>query len=322
MPSRGGSPNSLSFTVVDVFTETRYTGNPLAIVLLPPSAEFAPSQTQLQSIASEFSLSETIFLEYATSEDVEKRTRRARIFTTTREILFAGHPTIGAATYLLIHNASPHGIQKLVPGAGPIAISPVYSKPGYVCAIIPHTYHHHKARCPAPKLLALHSTLTSIITPDQTFPIVSIVQGMTWVLVELQSLPALAAAELGNASADIIANSGILDKDWEYAAPIGVYFYVRNAETEEDGVEVIRTRMLIRGLEDPATGSAAGALTGYAALKEAAKKGIKRTWKVVQGVEMGRRSEIGVKVELKADMVDIIELSGTAVVVSNGKIQL
>lgn len=322
MSSRSGSPNSLSFTVVDVFTEARYTGNPLAIVLLPPSAELAPSQAQLQSIASEFNLSETVFLEHATSEDIEMGARRARIFTTTREILFAGHPTIGAATYLLIHNASQHGLRKLVPGAGPIAISPVYSKPGYICAIIPHTYHHHAARCSAPKLLALHSTLTSIITPDQTFPIVSIVQGMTWVLVEFQSLQSLAAAELGNASANILANSGILDKGWEYAAPIGVYFYVRNAEVEEDGVEVIRTRMLIRGLEDPATGSAASALTGYVALKEAGKKGVKRTWKVVQGVEMGRRSEIGVKVELKVDAVDTIELSGTAVVISDGKIQL
>ena len=62
MSSRSGSPNSLSFTVVDVFTEARYTGNPLAIVLLPPSAELAPSQAQLQSIASEFNLSETVFL--------------------------------------------------------------------------------------------------------------------------------------------------------------------------------------------------------------------------------------------------------------------
>jgi PhzF family phenazine biosynthesis protein len=308
--------------VIDVFTESRYEGNPLAIVLLPPATELAPSQWQLQHIAAEFNLSETIFLEYATPEDIEEGVRRARIFTTLREILFAGHPTIGAATYLLVHKPAQHAPQALVPGAGPIAIAPISSKPGYVSANIPHTYHLHSGRCSAPKLLALHSTLSSLIAAEQTFPIVSIVRGMTFVLVELQTLQALAAASLGNASANILANSGILDKDWEYEAAIAVYFYVRSAEVEEDEVEVIRTRMLVRGLEDPATGSAASALTGYIALKEAGKRGVKRTWKVVQGVEMGRRSEIGVKVAVKLDTVDTIELSGTAVVVSEGKIQL
>ena len=322
MSSGTGSYISLRFIVLDVFTESRYTGNPLAIVLLPPLANLTPSEAQLQRVASEFNLSETIFLEHATSEDIEKGIQRARIFTTEREILFAGHPTIGAATYLLVHNASQHNPRKLVPGAGPIPISPMSSKPGYVSAIVPHTYHHHATRCSANQLLALHSTLSSFITLEQTFPIVSIVRGMTWVLVELRNLESLAAAKLGNASAKISADSGILDRGWEYSAPVGVYFYVRNAESVDNDVEVIRTRMFIRGLEDPATGSAASALTGHVALKEADKKGVRRTWKVVQGVEMGRRSEIGVNVALKLDQIDTIELSGTAVVVSEGKIRL
>jgi PhzF family phenazine biosynthesis protein len=322
MSSNTQSTISLSFTVVDVFTDSRFAGNPLAIVLLPPSTEFAPSQSQLQTIASEFNLSETIFLEHATPDDVEKGVCRARIFTTTREILFAGHPTIGAATYLLMLQSSKRVIHKLVPGAGPILVSPVSSKPGYVSAIIPHTYHSHAAQCPAPRLLALHSTLTSFVKEDQTFPIVSIVHGMTWVLVELQNLDALAAAKLGNASANILGDSGILDNGWEYNAPIGVYLYVRNAEAEEAGVEAIRTRMLIRGIEDPATGSAASALTGYLALKEANTKGSQRNWKIVQGVEMGRRSEIGVRVTITPDKIETIELSGTAVLVSEGTIRI
>lgn len=145
---------------------------------------------------------------------------------------------------------------------------------------------------------------------------------MTWILVELQNLEALAAAALGNASANILADSGILDEGWEYNSPIGVYLYVRNAEAEGDGVEVIRTRMLVRGMEDPATGSAASALTGYLALEEADKKGAKRQWKIVQGVEMGRRREIGIRVALANDGIDTIELSGTSVVVSEGMIRV
>lgn len=313
---------SLHFSIVDVFTDSRYMGNPLAIVLLPPSTELVPSQTLLQNIASEFNLSETIFLEHSTPEDIKEGICRARIFTTKREILFAGHPTIGAATYLLVHDTSQRAPQRLIPGAGPIPISLIPSKPGYVSAIVPHTYHHHVARCPAPRLLALHSTLSSFVVEDQTFPIVSIVHGMTWVLVELHNLQALAAANLGNASANILADSGVLDKGWEYNAPLGVYLYVRNAEAQSNGVEAIRTRMLIRGLEDPATGSAASALAGYLALKEADKKGVKRQWKIVQGVEMKRRSELGVKVTLTIEGINTIELSGTAVIVSEGKIRL
>lgn len=322
MASAVKSPVSLSFTVVDVFTNSRYTGNPLAIVLLPPSTDFVPSQQQLQLVASEFNLSETIFLEHATSEDTDQGVRRARIFTTKREILFAGHPTIGAATYLLVHQHSQRATQKLVPGAGPIPISPIPSKPGYVSAIIPQTYHEHATQCPAARLLSLHSTMNPFIAETQSFPIISIVHGMTFVLVELQSLDALAAVELGNASANILADSGILDSEWEYSAPIAVYFYVRNAEPARDGIEAIRTRMLVRGLEDPATGSAASALTGYLALKEASERGAKREWTVMQGVEMGRRSEIGVKVALNPDGIETIELSGTAVVVSEGTIRV
>jgi PhzF family phenazine biosynthesis protein len=311
---------SLPFTTVDVFTETRFAGNPLAIVLLPPVAELSPLQSQLQAIASEFNLSETIFLEHATAQDLESGVRRARIFTTKREILFAGHPTIGAATYLLVLDTSPGAPRTLTPGAGPISISPVTSKPGYVSAVVPHSYHLHETRCPAPRILGLHSTLSSFIAEDQAFPIVSIVHGMTFVLVELQHLDALASAQLGNESANILASSGILDKGWEYESPIGVYLYLRNAEVAQDGVELIRTRMLVRGIEDPATGSAASALTGYLALKEADTEGGMREWKIVQGVEMGRRSEIGVKVALQSDKIDTIELSGTAVVVSKGTI--
>jgi PhzF family phenazine biosynthesis protein len=313
---------SLSFTIVDVFTNSRYQGNPLAIVLLPPSSQFVPTQSQLQAIASEFNLSETIFLEHTTTEDEGNGVRRARIFTTTREILFAGHPTIGAATYLLVHNASQPMPKALVPGAGPIPISLVPSKSGYVRANVPHTYHHHAKRCDAPQLLALHSTLSPFIKQEQTFPIVSIVHGMTWVLVELQNLDALAAAQLGNASANILANSGILDEGWEYNAQICVYLYVRNAEPEQLGVETIRTRMFVRNLEDPATGSAASGLTSYLALKEADEKGEQRLWNIVQGVEMGRRSEIGVRLTTTGGKVELIELSGTAIVVSEGTIRV
>ena len=291
MPQHNPPYTQLLFTIVDVFTEFRFQGNPLAIVHLPPTSEFNPTQSQLQLIASEFNLSETIFLEHPVTSDTDNSIRRARIFTTVREILFAGHPTIGAATHLLVHSESDQGdIHTLVPGAGSIPISLIPSQPGYVKAVIPQNYHHHVGRLPASRLLALHSTLRPFVKEIESFPIVSIVRGMTFILVNVPDLDALAAAKLGNQSANILADSGVLDQGWEYNAPIAVYLYVRLAEAEHEDVKTIRTRMLVRGIEDPATGSAASALTAFLTLDISTEYGREKQWKVIQGVEMGRRS--------------------------------
>jgi len=323
MPQHNTPYTQLLFTIVDVFTESRFQGNPLAIVHLPPTSEFNPTQSQLQLIASEFNLSETIFLEHPVTSDTDNSIRRARIFTTVREILFAGHPTIGAATHLLVHSESDQGdIHTLVPGAGSIPISLIPSQPGYVKAVIPQNYHHHVGRLPASRLLALHSTLRPFVKEIESFPIVSIVHGMTFILVKVPDLEALAAAKLGNQSANILADSGVLDQGWEYNAPIAVYLYVRVAESSQEDVETIRTRMLVRGIEDPATGSAASALTAFLTLRNSTIYGTEKQWKVIQGVEMGRRSEIAVRVSLRDGTIDTIELSGTAVVASEGTIRV
>ncbi|MEM8849329.1 MAG: PhzF family phenazine biosynthesis isomerase, partial [Pseudomonadota bacterium] len=83
----------LSFHVWDVFTETPFTGNPLAIV----EDAAALTTAQMQTIAREFNLSETIFL---MAPRDPAHTARARIFFPTAEIPFAGHPTIGASLFL------------------------------------------------------------------------------------------------------------------------------------------------------------------------------------------------------------------------------
>lgn len=80
------------FTTVDVFTDTRYEGNPLAIVQIPKGSSI--TQEQKLKIAKEFNLSETIFLH---EDDGDKEGRRADIFTSVAEIPFAVEPyhTVG-----------------------------------------------------------------------------------------------------------------------------------------------------------------------------------------------------------------------------------
>jgi hypothetical protein len=83
----------LPFHIYDVFTSTPFTGNPLAIV---EDAD-GLSTAQMQTIARQFNLSETIFVQ---TPDDPAHTAKVRIFFPTAEIPFAGHPTIGCAIHL------------------------------------------------------------------------------------------------------------------------------------------------------------------------------------------------------------------------------
>ena len=81
------------FVTLDVFTDRRFAGNPLAVVLESDGLDSAA----MQAIAAEFNLSETVFV--LPPKDAAHRAR-LRIFTPTRELPFAGHPTVGTAVLL------------------------------------------------------------------------------------------------------------------------------------------------------------------------------------------------------------------------------
>lgn len=86
------STTKLDYAIVDVFTDQKYAGNPLAIVRVPASCTL--TQDQKQNIAREFNLSETTFWHEAKEEDGES-TWTVDIFMVNAELPFAGHPTIG-----------------------------------------------------------------------------------------------------------------------------------------------------------------------------------------------------------------------------------
>src|SRR5437868_4259514 len=85
------------FVTLDVFTDRRFAGNPLAVVLEPDGLDTAA----MQSIAREFNLSETVFV-----QPPENKSHRAklRIFTPANELPFAGHPTVGTAVLLALRD--------------------------------------------------------------------------------------------------------------------------------------------------------------------------------------------------------------------------
>jgi trans-2,3-dihydro-3-hydroxyanthranilate isomerase len=111
------SPRSYRYRVVDVFTERPLEGNALAVF---PDASGIDDAT-MRKIARELNLSETTFVYPATRADCAAN---VRIFTPTRELPFAGHPTIGASFVLLDEGMVPKDSERfaLEEKVGPVSI--------------------------------------------------------------------------------------------------------------------------------------------------------------------------------------------------------
>lgn len=306
----------LSFLTLDVFTSTRYTGNPLAVIKVPQAITL--SQSQKQRIAREFNLSETVFLHEQTQSDLDDQSVRIDIFTSAAEINFAGHPTVGTANYLLrlLKNDALNQVQALQLKAGRFGVKHVSSVGGGsgegAEISVAHNVHLHDA--PFAK--------TSFGASN--YPVFSIVKGMTFILARLASIEELGGPKATNLidSSETYTCIQSLDDGWREGL-VGTYTYVDLGL--ENGVRNLRTRMFATR-EDPATGSAASALTSYLSL-ETGKPG-RYKYAIVQGVEMGQRSEIYLEVGVKEGPggagieIDEVLLSGSAVQVMQGTLEI
>lgn len=330
----------MRFVTLDVFTDTRFLGNPLAIVIVEHSERAALERTDgpdtKSLIAREFNLSETVFLflrpgETLSAPDRSSPEREIAIFTTEKELPFAGHPTIGTA-YFILHHLGWDFITTLLPPAGPIIITP--SAGGHVTARIPHDVHLHSRTLRSLYELgdaAITTQIQSALHKDETIrnaeldaPIFSIVKGMTFLLVALPSLESLAKVAITN-RLDLNNYISLLDAgSWGHGF-VSRYYYVPLSPPGpgEDGTrtEALRTRMVDLGIEDPATGSAASCLTAYRTLQQTDVDQVR--YFVTQGVEMGRRSEIVVDIvvgaaEGGARLLQEVRLGGSAKFVMSG----
>ena len=331
----------LDFLTVDVFTNTRFTGNALAIILLP-SGSSLPQQTK-QLLAREFNLSETLFLHLPlgcgsptpnTTLPGDATSLRADIFTVEEELPFAGHPTIGAA-WLIRKYFGWDNVEKLAIKAGDIPISEVEGR--IIRAGIPHAFHVHKHTLASlleqqqkggveggPTGQEIESVLSrdkDIREAELTAPVVSVVRGMTFLLVRLPSLDHLERVVEEGGKRITFGEGGLLDEGEWGTGFVARYYYVLLDKPAFQGnkkVYKVQSRMVELGFEDPATGSAACTLAGYLGLSEV-KEGEGKL-EVVQGVEMGRRSEIVVDVDVQGGQVKGVWLGGRAAVVMRGRV--
>lgn len=297
---------SLDFTTLDIFTKTKYSGNPVAIVHVPSSNPI--SQTQKQLIAREFNLSETVFLHDQTESDIAPQSVRIDIFTSIAEVPFAGHPTVGTANYLLHYLKDDlrfRDVKALQTKAGKVSIA---KRGNGIELHVTHDIHVHES--PIGNTKWGHH------------PVVSIVKGMTFILARCANLD-----ELGKQNENLLdtkhtyTSQDKLDEGWKEGILCTYFFVDMGLEDDDAGpTRVIRTRMF-GSREDPATGSAASALCSWLSLQSGS---IQQKYHIIQAVEMGRRSDIYIQVTLKEDgkSVEDVLLSGDAVKVMDGRVDV
>ena len=313
----------LEYITLDVFTQVRYTGNPLAIVKVPQSETL--TQQQKQTIAREFNYSETVIL-HELQEVGQHPQWNIDIFLTTAEIPFAGHPTVGTACFLgkqLLDSKSSgdHVDGTLITKAGPVPFA--YMRPSNTAQCeVPHDVHVHQRTLTTGD--AHNIGLPRVVYENFASkpPFVSLVKGVTFALVQLPTEDVLAAVP---PTLSLLKSHDGLDKEWAaQGSAVGFFFFVMVGHAE-DGSTKLRTRMILGSLEDPATGSASSTLAAYLALYgsedgyDGAASGV-HEFEMVQGVEMGRKSVIELKVMVKEDRINKILLRGSAVTVMQGSL--
>lgn len=318
---------ALTFKTLDVFTSVPYQGNPLALVTIPSHLSGTIEQHQKQAIAKEFNLSETVFF-HESEENIKVSNERVPewkvdIFTPTDELPFAGHPVIGSAYHLLTSRAIERAVLRTKAGRIPVSLQQPVDGEGMarVLAEIPHDVRLHRRTIgtlgwKSPGL----SKIQTLQIAESKAAVFSIVKGMNFVLVQLESLEDLGAVEV-SATAHQEKLKELLDEEegWRVGFA-GRYYFVVLDDGGQRGPVQIRTRMMADGIEDPATGSAACALSSFLALRA----GASQTFEIIQGVEMGRRSEIAVEVEIGSDSraVELVRLGGSAVEVMEGTVRV
>ncbi len=296
---------TLAFRTYDVFTEDRYSGNPLAIVMGADGL----SDAAMQVIAGEFNLSETIFVQ---TPDDAAHTAKVRIFTPAGELPFAGHPTIGCAIMLAKETAGQGDFETIVT---------LEERAGLVPVVVCREGKRIKA------------TLTTPITPFMVAEPVPETDaaaalkldeadigmaghcpgvaegGPRFVFVPVRNLDALARA---------VPNGGAFAALVERCGTHSLYLYT----TGENGAEYQGRMFAPHGgiPEDPATGSASACLAAHLDSCGVLKDG-KTDLVLHQGIEMGRPSRITVEIDRKDGALTAVRVGGSAVRVSEGRLE-
>lgn len=305
------------FLQFDVFTDRAFCGNPLAVF---PEAEGISDEKMMQ-IAREMNLSETVFVLKPETENV---LRRLRIFTPMREIPFAGHPIVGTWTCLAQEGVVPlpdggNGWQRIFHEVGigvlPVDIEFKDGKPVQVVMtqgefqVLKEIDDSHEQAELARALGLAREDL------DESLPIQVITTGLSCLAVPIRFLADLR---------DCHINTSLLSDIYTRHGGTGCHAFTR--ETLEVGASRAHARFFAPAdniPEDPATGSACGALGGYlvhhGALSLEPEDG-RYKFVIEQGDFIHRPSRINLDVKGEAGRVEEVKVGGQAVLVARGEV--
>ena len=291
------------YVTLDVFTDTRFGGNPLAVF----TAADGLSDAEMQALAAEMNYSETTFV---LPPSDPANTARVRIFHRTAEMPFAGHPNVGTGYVLAGLRPEAGDVLRFEEIAGLVEIRIARDAEG----------HPTGAEIDAPQPLQILGTLpVEAIAPCIGLSVADLVTnvhvptrasvGVDFVLVEVT------ADALSRALPDIATYRQVAEEHLGAGDRLSVFLYSRNGDQ-------VRARMfspLSGTWEDPATGSANAAL---GALLLSSTEHDQIGYEVIQGVEMGRPSNLAVRAWRTADGSILASVGGSCVPVLRGEAQL
>ena len=298
-----------SFVTVDVFTDRRFGGNPLAV--FPDASSL--SDGEMQSLAAEFNLSETTFVVPAENP---ANTARVRIFNRTSEMPFAGHPNVGTGWVLAGLGRDRDGLLRFEEIAGLVEVSVERNGSGgqlrAVTIAAPQPLSLG-AEMPVELLAGCAGLDVSDVVVAAHRPVVASV-GNSFIIAEVK------AAALSRAIPDIARFRSAVEA-FPALGPrrLPLYLYAQDGQNA-DAIR-LRARMfspLSGTVEDAATGSAA---TPLAALLLSLTKDTERRYDITQGVEMGRPSLLLCSARRAADGVRA-SVGGGCVPVLKGEVSL
>ena len=303
---------TLKFYQADVFSGSPFGGNPVAVF---PDAQ-GLTDDQLQQIAREMNLSETVFV-FPPSDPAA--VARLRIFTPSQEIPFAGHPVVG--TFFVLAKlgliATPEPVTRFVQECN-IGLFPVelHKQEGQVTHVV--------MTQPEPQFLEriektedLYLVASSLGLPkyaitEAKWPVEVVSTGLPVMIVPVRTLTAVRSIKPDP--------SAIVDVCDRFGANGMMVFTTVTVEPSS----TVHARMFapsIGILEDPATGSASGALGAYLVQNGVVDVGPMTELLIEQGYEMERPSTILVRVESDDDMIRSVKVGGQCVMVIEGTLK-
>ncbi|AVX04011.1 trans-2,3-dihydro-3-hydroxyanthranilate isomerase [Maritalea myrionectae] len=291
------------FMIADVFTKERFAGNPLAIVF---EADGLPDETMLK-IAQEFNLSETIFVH---KPRTLRHLAKVRIFTPTRELPFAGHPTVGVSVALgLRHSTSAVRLEEQI---------------GTVVAVMtPSGKLSGHARFGLPKLPERVGEVSNVDDVAECLGLLPHQIGCGDLVPAVYSA-GVAFTMVPVKDASVLKEIKFQRRGWVDIfgdQSTGVFVY-SPTPLEDDVDYAARTFVDLNGFkEDPATGSAVSAMIGQLMDHGRFKEG-QTDFVVRQGVEMGRPGFIEAQAKVEQGALVHAGLGGHVVITAHGELDL